>query len=102
MSWTPDEIKALLNRSQHAVERGLVAIYLGQTEGERVAEETLEHNAVGFSAFHAKTGSYLAGWVRSGRHLSGRWVEKGRNLILHYARQLADIANENEARKAAN
>ena len=92
--WTEAEIKEMLQRSNHAVERGLVAIYKRQTAHEQAAEQTEVLNRVGFSAFHAKRGTYYAKWVLSGRHLTGQHLEKGRKLILHYAGQLTKISNK--------
>ena len=95
-TWTPDEIKALLDRSAEAVERGVVAIYKRQTEDERDAAETKHSNRIGFSAFHAHRGTYYARWILSGRHLSGSHVERARKLVRHYAGQLYQIALGNQ------
>ena len=92
--WTEAEIRGMLQQSNHAVERGIVAIYKRQTESEQAAEETRVLNKVGFSAFHAKRGTYYAKWVNSGKHLTGNHLEKGRELILHYAGQLTKISNK--------
>ena len=93
--YTKEEIVKMLTSSNLAIERGLVAIFRKQTRDEQYSEETKHLNRVGFSGAHAKTGTYLANYVLSGKHLSGKWVEKGRRMILHYAQQLTDIANAN-------
>ena len=90
--WTPDEIRALLDRSLEAVERAVVAIYRRQTEDEKEAYETKHHNRVGFAACHAGLGTYHAKWILSGRHLSGSHVERARRMVRHYAGQLYQIA----------
>lgn len=92
--YSEDEIRKMLLNSPHAVERGIVAIWKRQTPIEKCAEQTRLFNKVGFSAFHAKRGSYYAGWINSGRHLSGNHIETGRKLILHYVRQLTKISNK--------
>jgi len=92
--WTEAEIREMLQQSNRAVERGIVAIYKRQTESEQVAEETRVLNKVGFSAFHAKRGTYYAKWIQSGKNLTGNHLEKGRTLILHYAGQLTKISNK--------
>ena len=90
--WTPDEIRALLDRSLEAVERAVVAIYRRQTEDEKEAYETKHHNRVGFAACHAGLGTYYAKWILSGKHLSGSHVERARKMVRHYAGQLHQIA----------
>lgn len=100
--WTEQKIVALLNTSVRAVERGLVAIYRLQTEDEKSSETTKHTNGVGFSGADANTGSYLAKWVMSGKHLSGEFVGKGRKIALKYRKQLLAIALENQERKARN
>ena len=92
--WTEAEIREMLQRSNRAVERGLVAIYNRQTQHEQAAEETKVLNRIGFSAFHAKRGTYYAKWVLDGKQLTGQHLEKGRKLILHYAGQLTKISNK--------
>ena len=93
--WTPDEIRALLDRSQEAVEHAVVAIYRRQTEDEKEAYETKHHNRVGFAACHAGLGTYYAKWILSGKHLSGTHVERARRMVRHYAGQLHQIALSN-------
>jgi hypothetical protein len=90
--WTPETIKALLDRDVLAVERAVVAIYRRQTEDEKEAYETKHHNRVGFAACHAGLGTYYAKWILSGKHLSGSHVERARRMVHHYAGQLHQIA----------
>ncbi len=94
-TWTPETIKALLDRSQEAVERAVVAIYRRQTEDEQAAYETKHHNRVGFAACHAALGTYYAKWILSGKHLSGSHVKRARRMVRHYAGQLHQIALSN-------
>ena len=93
--WTPDEIRALIDRSQEAVERALVAIYRRQTQDEQESYETKHHNRVGFAACHAGLGTYYAKWILSGKHLTGPHVERARRMVRHYAGQLHQIALSN-------
>jgi len=90
--WTPEEIRALLDRSLEAVERAVVAIYRRQTEDEKEAYETKHQNRVGFAACHAGLGTYYAKWILSGKHLTGSHVERARRMVRHYAGQLHQIA----------
>lgn len=90
--WNEAKIRKLLNESTEAVERALVAIYERQTADEKATSDTRHNNSRGFSACHAKRGSYYARWIKSGKHLSGQHVQKGRAIALHYVSQLLDIA----------
>lgn len=95
--WDVEQIRMNLSRSQRWVERALVAIYRKQTEQERASSSTIVNNGVGFSAFDAHIGSYLAQWVLKGKPLSGKWLERGRKLAMKYSGQLVQIANSKEA-----
>lgn len=93
MRYTKESIKDLLQRNDRAVERALLAIYNRQTDAERQAERTVVHNGVGFNAFDAPLGSYLASWVGKGKPLTGPFLDKGRRLASKYVGQLTEIAN---------
>ena len=92
--WTEPEIKEMLLKSTHAVERGIMAIWRKQTEHEKMVERTENLNFVGFSAFHAARGTYYANWINQGNHLTGKHIGLGRKLILHYVSQLTKISNK--------
>ena len=96
--WTPANITILLQSSDKAVERAILAIYARQTDDEQSHQTTTHSNSRGFSAAHAKLGSYYAKWIISGKHLTGRHLVKARQISLHYVKQLADIAAEKKAR----
>jgi hypothetical protein len=91
--WTKASVAALLDANPLAVERAIVAIYNRQTADEQAAHVTKHNNNVGFSAFDAETGTYLAKWILSGKHLSGKYAERGHKLAKRYVRQLVEIAN---------
>jgi hypothetical protein len=92
-TWTRTEIEALINTNDRAVERAMVAIWERQTRDEQATEATRHHNGIGFSGWTAKSGTYFANWVRSGRSLSGKHLAKARKIALHHAGQLTRIAN---------
>ena len=94
--FTRDQIVKLLDASDLAVERALVAIYRRQTAAEQCSEATIEDNGVGFSAFDAPLGTYLAKWILDGRHLSGGFLTRGRKLARRYVRQLQELAANRE------
>jgi len=89
---TEKEITELLIRSDHAVERGVVAIYRRQTEAEKNRPVDLEHNKIGFNSFDAQRGTYWAKWILSGRKLTKYHLKKARRMIIKYRLQLLDIA----------
>ena len=87
-TWTRTEIEAMLNTNDRAVERAMVAIWERQTRDEQETQDTRHHNGVGFAAWSARSGTYFAEWVRSGRHLTGKHLVKARKIALHHAGQL--------------
>lgn len=92
-------IKRLLLTNDRAVERAMVVLFERQTASEQSAHSTTESNGRGFSAFDAKSGTYYAQWVMSGRRLSGRFLTKARVMSLRYARQLLEVAEAKQAAK---
>jgi hypothetical protein len=92
--WNREQIEALLNANDIAVERGIVAIYERQTADEKVTETTNHHNNIGFAGWGAKKGTYYAKWILSGRRLTGRHLENARKIALFHASQLTKIANK--------
>jgi len=91
--WTRDEIVNLINTNDLAVERAILRIHAGQTGEEQREWNTYDHNDIGFSSAHARTGTYLAHWLLKGNHLTGDWLVKGRKIALRHVRQLLKIAN---------
>jgi len=91
--WNKAKIQAILLKSDKAINRAMIVLYDRQTRDEQVVSDTKYTNKVGFSAAHAKRGSYYGRWCKSGRELSGRHLVKARELALHYTQQLADEAN---------
>ena len=91
--WTRDEIETMVRNQDAAVERAMVAIWERQTADEQETQTTNHHNGRGFCGWAARTGTYYANWVRSGRHLTGKHLAKARKIALHHAGQLTDFAN---------
>ena len=91
--WTRDEIAALLERSNAAVERAVVAIFNLQTESEKESGSTICDNGVGFSGADSRRGTYYANWVLDGKHLSRHHLDNARKMCKKYTRQLVMIAN---------
>lgn len=100
--WTEAMVVHLLMTSDLAVERALVALYGRQTQDEKRDSDTRHDNQRGFSAAHARTGSYYArlvirGWQQDGHrkntHLYPTKLAKARAMVLRYRRQLVAVAN---------
>jgi len=91
--WTREEIETMIQNQDAAVERAMVAIWERQTADEQETQGTRHHNGRGFAAWSARSGTYYANWVRSGRHLTGKHLAKARKIALHHAGQLTDFAN---------
>lgn len=106
--WTKESIQRLLATNDLAVERAVVAIYNRQTGDEKRDSDTKHDNNVGFRANHAPTLSFYAriilkGWEadrlagrQRGLHLNPQKLERARCFVMHYHRQLVDIANNRE------
>ncbi len=92
-TWTRTEIEELINGNDRVVERAMVAIWERQTADEQETQDTRHHNGRGFAAWSARSGTYFAEWVRSGRRLTGKHLVKARKIALHHAGQLTDFAN---------
>lgn len=88
----PDYIRWLLTTNDKAVERAMVALYEMQTATEQNAQATSESNGKGFNYYDARSGSYYAKWVKSGRSLTGHHLVKARVMSMKYAKQLAKLA----------
>jgi hypothetical protein len=93
------KIEAILRLNDKAIGRAMIVLYDRQTRDEKVVSDAKYTNKVGFSAAHAKRGSYYGRWCQSGRELTGHHLVKAREIALHYTQQLADEANAKAARK---
>ena len=89
--WNASRVRLLLMNNDRAVERGILAIYDGQTLDEKQSDATRHHNNIGFNAPDARRGSYYARWIRSGRRLTGKHLDKARMIMMKYAGQLVRI-----------
>lgn len=92
--WTKESITRLLDNSDRAVERAILALYRRQTLDEQNSGNTTHRNGVGFSGAHAEVGTYYAKWILSGRQLTGRHLDRARKMTKHYVAQLLDEAQQ--------
>ncbi len=81
------------------LERGIVAIDARQTSDEQSSGQTKYENGRGWNSADASYGSYLARYIRSGRHLSGQHLQRARRMMAKYAGQLAKVAAAKQAAK---
>ena len=92
--WTEEMIQEKIQTRNDWLERAIVAIWNCQTSEEQSTESTRDANGKGFSAFDARMGSYWALWLKSGKHLSGKHLERARKVMKRYVKQLVKIANK--------
>lgn len=96
---TKNGIIELLDTNDLAVTRAVIAIYKRQTADEQAAQITKVTNRIGFNQPDASYLSYCAQYALQRRKpLSGKHLDKARNKIKKYWKQLLEIANENEQR----
>lgn len=98
---TQQGIRRLLLSDDRAVERAILALYRRQTEDEKQSG-TKHANGRGFNITHARTGSYCARWILSGKKLTGHWLIDCRDIALFYSRQLLEIAKERDLARSAH
>lgn len=91
--WTKPRIANLLQTNNRAVERALIAIYKRQTADEKAVQHTRHNNGQGFSAAHARKGTYYARWCLAGKSLTGDHLVKARLMAMHYIGQLVEVSN---------
>jgi len=93
MNITREQIESKIMTDQRWLERAILAIYERQTRDEQATDQSKYHNLVGFSGPDAPRLSYYAGWLKSGRHLSGKHLDTARKRMKKYCGQLLKIAN---------
>ena len=99
---TRESIRALLQRSDAAVEEALLRLHARQTTDEKRAKDAKHRNSRGFSAAHARRGSKYAEWIvgmrRDHKAQPGQGLRRqdhkdaARELVLHYVDQLLEEA----------
>jgi len=87
------QIVAFLSSNNHAVEVAMVGLLARQTVGEQNTSTTIESNGRGFNYTDAEYGTYLAKWVKSGRHLTGKHLAAARRMTCFYWRQVSEMSS---------
>lgn len=100
--YTKNDITKMLETSDTAVQRALIAIWERQTASEKASQNTHINNSVGFNGFDAGILSSFAEQLQTKGWLSTKQMVITRKRIMKYAGQLADIANEKLAPAATN
>jgi len=108
MTISADTIREKLRTDDKWLARALVALNERQTIDEQRDESTRHHNNEGFTTGHARLGTSMAKFYLQRGYLTAKqvaWWRKltpnGRMRIEIYAGQLARIAKEKAAAKAA-
>lgn len=99
--WNASNIAEMIKKDDHIRERGIRAIYARQTADEQQVRHTKHHNGIGFTAADAPFMSYCARMLAQGKMLSPQDIERSRNILPKYRRQLERIAADNLAMRAA-
>lgn len=94
--WNRLNIRALLERSDEAVIRGMLRIYEYQTPEEKVNGVTVEDNGMGFNGVDSDYLTNLVVYYQHHGRLSERQIFHARKKMLKYSGQLARIANAME------
>lgn len=96
---TRDEIRALLQTNNYAVEEALLRLHARQTPSEQARQATTDDNGVGFNAFDAQILSSFAqqiavnrGGYPRGRRLSEKQMTIARKKVLRYLGQIYQMA----------
>ena len=86
-----------LETSRAWAERALVVLHDYQTQSERDAYQTIDHNEVGFNSFDAPLLSQLAEKVKREEPLNSWELNMAFRRVPKYAKQLVQVAMQREA-----
>ncbi len=105
MSPMEEKVVAVLARTDKAatefVGRAVYALFERQTRDEQALDATMLHNGVGFSGCDAEIlSSFAKFWKKTG-FLTPKQLVIARKKLPKYRKQLAEIAEEKRAEKAA-
>ena len=126
MTFTRDQIDAMLRTNDAAVERAIIRLFTMQNEDEQQWATTNAQNGRGFGAADARAGTRFARWLQGmdnknvvrydkkslnhprAQRIFGRYCQDGgtvmdraRKIALKHSQQLVDYANEAAEREAA-
>jgi hypothetical protein len=101
LRWSKEDIQDLLRTNDRAVVRALLFLYSQQTKDEQEVEATQHSNGRGFNGMDANFLSSLAKQYQQRKFLSRKQIGFVRQKLMKYWRQLAERAEEVEARRLA-
>lgn len=87
-AWTDPRPLALPEWTDAEIIEGLLAMYLRQTEDERVGHGTRWENGIGYNGVDAEFGTSLAEQIHLGKTLSERQIHAARRMLVKYQTQL--------------
>lgn len=92
--WSEEEVKYLIQTNDKVLYGALKHIYACQTEDEKRAESTREHNGVGFNSFDAEFMTSICKQLEQRGTLSAKQKEVARKKLVKYNKQLTRLANQ--------
>jgi hypothetical protein len=91
IEYTKDVVRHMIAEDDAWLERAVLVIYEYQTESEKQAEQTEEHNGVGFNGTDAEIGSSFAKWIQRRGKLTEPQRKVARKFMPKYAGQIFRI-----------
>lgn len=95
--WNKINVREMLEKSDKALIRGLLAIYEGQTPDEQTVGQTVEDNGIGFNGVDAEFLTAMVVSYQNYKRLTEGQLRATRKAMLKYSGQLARIANAKES-----
>lgn len=92
-------LQNLVKTNDRALYKAIVLIYDSQTEEEKVKEESVEDNYVGFTKVDAKELGDIAKKIKAGQQLTDGELAKSRNKMVKYWKQLMVISKRQMAER---
>ena len=89
-TYTKEFIKEKLSTDIRWIERGVVVLFNRQTEDEKRSSSTISQNGMGFTGSDSHYLTYVSNYLLSGRHLSGKHLEKVKRVLPKYWRQIQE------------
>lgn len=93
-TYTKEYIKEKLSNDRQWIERSLVVLYDNQTKEEQRNGGTIMFNGIGYNGVDSRYLSYCSEWVISGKHLSGKHLEKCGRILPKYWKQIQRIIQQ--------
>ena len=94
MDYTKEQIQELLTTDIRWTERAVLVLFDRQTTDEQNILDTVHNNGIGFNGVDGRYLSWVAKYLRKGNHLSGHHIDKVRNKLPKYWKQIKDIIEE--------